>query len=363
MRSCTGCSSMPETAVRSAWLERIWYAGAPGLWLRPLSLLYGAIVALRRGCFARGLFRRAQLDVPVIVVGNISVGGTGKTPLTAWIAARLLTLGARPGIATRGHGRQGREVLRVTAASTAREVGDEPLLLARRTGVPVCVAARRADAARMLRAAGCDIVVCDDGLQHLQLARDLEIAVVDAARGLGNGRLLPEGPLREPASRLASVDLVVLNVAGGEPAGLPATGTAAAALAAAGALSMRLVGDQVLPASGSGAGRSLASFCGQPVHAVAGIGNPSRFFAQLRAAGLAIVEHPWPDHHGFSAADLDFGDAAPVLMTEKDAVKCAGFATSRHWYVPVEAVFDAPDDARLTQSLAALCTRQRATLK
>jgi tetraacyldisaccharide 4'-kinase len=336
---------MPEKKSGSTWLERIWYAGATGAWLLPLSLLYRAIVGLRRAAYATGVLRRVRIDVPVIVVGNLTVGGTGKTPLAVFIVARLVALGARPGIATRGHGRQGRGAVRVGTASTAAEVGDEPLLLARRTGVPVCVAARRADAAWMLREAGCDVIVCDDGLQHLQLARDLEIAVVDGARGFGNGRLLPAGPLREPASRLARADLVVVNVAGGD----------AAAPQGAGALRMRLEGDLALPLSGVGAGRALAGFRGGSVHAVAGIGNPQRFFAQLRAAGLTLIEHAWPDHHAFRAADLDFGDDAPVLMTEKDAVKCSAFAGGRHWYVPVEAVFDAPDDARLTQCLAALC--------
>ena len=337
---------MPEDPSGSTWLDRIWYAGAPGAWLLPLSLLYRAVIGLRRAAYAAGLLKQTRVDVPVIVVGNLTVGGTGKTPLTAWLVARLLALGLRPGIATRGHGRRQGGALRVTPASTAAEVGDEPLLLARRTGVPVCVAARRAEAARQLRDAGCDVVVCDDGLQHLALARDLAIVVVDAARGFGNGRRLPAGPLREPASRLDRADLVVVNVAGGlaMPAGV-----------GEGALRMHLEGELALPVAGKGSPRPLAGFRGQRVHAVAGIGNPQRFFAQLRAAGLDFDARPWPDHHAFQAADITFADAAPVLMTEKDAVKCAAFAGERHWYVPVEATFDAPDEARLMQRLAALC--------
>jgi tetraacyldisaccharide 4'-kinase len=336
---------MPENPSGSTWLDRIWYSGAPGAWLVPFGLLYRAIVALRRAVYATGVLARQRVGVPVVVVGNLTVGGTGKTPLTAWLVAQLVALGRRPGIAARGHGRRGRGALRVTPASTAAEVGDEPLLLARRTGVPVCVAARRVEAAQMLQAAGCDVIVCDDGLQHLALARDLEIAVVDAARGFGNGRLLPAGPLREPRSALGRVDLVVVNVAGGigVPAGVGDQ-----------ALRMRLDGETALPVAGAGAPRPLSSFRGQQVHAVAGIGNPQRFFAQLRAAGLTFDVRPWPDHHAYQAADIDFADSAPVLMTEKDAVKCAAFAGARHWYVPVTAAFDAPDTARLTQRLAAL---------
>lgn len=338
---------MPEVRQAAAWLERVWYGGQGGAWLRPLGLLYRGVVALRAKAYRLGLLRSERVDIPVIVVGNLSVGGTGKTPLTAWLVAKLLAQGRRPGIATRGHGRAARQAegaLQVTTGHGPADVGDEPLLLARRTGVPVCVAARRVEAARALEAVGCDVIVCDDGLQHLALARDLEIAVVDGARGLGNGRLLPAGPLREPPARLASVDFVVLN-----------GGDAAMAAAWPGALHMRLYGDAVLPVRPGAAPRSLADFAGQAVHAVAGIGNPSRFFAQLREAGLAPIEHAFPDHHAFSAADLDFGDAAPVLMTEKDAVKCESFADNRHWYVPVEAGFGADDAARLSASLVSLC--------
>jgi tetraacyldisaccharide 4'-kinase len=195
----------------------------------------------------------------------------------------------------------------------------------------------------VLQAIGCDVIVCDDGLQHLALERDLEIAVVDGARGLGNGRLLPAGPLREPPGRLASVDVVVLN-----------GGSDATAAAWPSALRMGLEGAMALPVQQGSAARSLESFKGQGVHAVSGIGNPGRFFASLHAAGLAVIEHPFPDHHPFVAQDLSFGDDAPVLMTEKDAVKCEAFADPRLWYVPVEAGFAAGDAARLTASLVAL---------
>ncbi len=334
---------MPEHAGAAAWLERVWYGGQGGGWLRPLGWLYRGLMALRAQAYRHHLLRSERVDIPVIVVGNLTVGGTGKTPLTAWLVARLVEQGYKPGIATRGHGRSGQGVLQVSATHLPAEVGDEPVLLARRTGVPVCVAARRLDAARQLQAIGCDVIVCDDGLQHLALGRDLEIAVVDGQRGLGNGRLLPAGPLREPRSRLATVDFVVLN--GGDQA---------AAMTWPGALRMRLEGSVVLPLEPGTAPRSLEAFKGQRVHAVSGIGNPGRFFASLRAAGLDVVEHPFPDHHAFVAADLAFDDAEPVLMTEKDAVKCEAFADPRLWYVPVEAGFAASDAARLTASLVAL---------
>jgi len=337
---------MPEASPVAAWLERVWYGGQGGAWLRPLGLLYRGIVAARSVAYRLGLLRSGRVTVPVIVVGNLSVGGTGKTPLTACLVAQLKALGHHPGIATRGHGRKGaagQGVLRVEATHTAADVGDEPLLLARRTGVPVCVASRRLAAAEALQALGCDVVVCDDGLQHLPLGRDLEIAVIDGARGLGNGRLLPAGPLREPPSRLRHVDLVVVN--GGSDAVLADF---------PGALRMTLSGDIARPVGGEAEARPLASFAGQRVHAVAGIGNPGRFFGQLRGAGLDPLEHALPDHHQFTASDLAFGDERPVLMTEKDAVKCQSFADHRLWYVPVEASFGAQDAARLSASLESL---------
>jgi tetraacyldisaccharide 4'-kinase len=335
---------MPEKASWEARLNRIWYAGSQGYGLRPLGWLFAVIVRLRHLLYDTGVLRGTVLPVPVLVVGNISVGGTGKTPVTIYLAQRLLELGRRPGIATRGHGRSGAAPLLVEAASRAAEVGDEPLLLKRRTGVAVCVASRRVEAARRLIEEGCDVILCDDGLQHLPLCRDIEIAVIDGERGLGNRRLLPAGPLREPPSRLADVDFVVIN----------ATCGTAGAQGLGGALTMRLVGEEAVSLTGFFANRSLAGFLGRPVHAVAAIGNPGRFFSQLRAAGLEVREHAFADHHPFTAADLRFGDDLPVLMTEKDAVKCAPFADQHHWFVPVEAVFDPADAARLMQCLCAL---------
>lgn len=323
------------------WLESAWYdaSGRRGSALRPLGALFGAIVALRRSAFRRGLLRVGRSGLPVIVVGNVTVGGTGKTPFSIWLAGALRERGLQPGLLSRGYGGRARGVHDVRPDDDPAQVGDEPLLLAAAGDWPVVVAADRLAGAERLRARGARLAICDDGLQHYALARDLEVAVVDAARGLGNGRLLPAGPLREPASRLGTVDFVVLNGEGGwKPE---------AAIPASAVLTMRLE---------PGAARSLApgrpaptrpleSFRGSPVHAVAAIGNPARFFRMLRAAGLDAREHAFPDHHAFVAADLDFGDAHPVLMTSKDAVKCRSFADPRLWELPVEARLE-PDAGR-----------------
>lgn len=330
---------------RGQRMNKVWYgSGSAPLWLRVAARLFGAVAVLRGGLYRRGLLHSRKLAVPVVVVGNLTVGGTGKTPLTAALAMLLLRLGRKPGIATRGHGRRSKSLRMVRSDSTWEQVGDEPVLLHRRTGVPVCVATRRSEAAHALMAQGCDVILCDDGLQHMALARDLEIAVVDGARGFGNGRLLPAGPLREPVERLAGIKLLVIN---GEPC-------AQLAPLVARALKMSLRGEHVRPVSGSGPALPLTQFAGQTVHALAGIGNPERFFAQLRGAGLQVIEHHFPDHHAFTAADLRMNDALPLLMTEKDAVKCASFAATNHWYVPVEACFDADDEQRLMKALSAL---------
>jgi tetraacyldisaccharide 4'-kinase len=212
-------------------------------------------------------------------------------------------------------------------------VGDEPLILARRSGCDTVVAADRLAGARLLVGRGAQVIVADDGLQHLRLARECEIVVVDGARGFGNERLLPVGPLREPLTALARADLVVVNGAR-EHASLGRLHQP---------LAMTLRATGAVHVDGGGGPRALAEFAATPVHAVAGIGNPGRFFRELRAHGLEVREHPFADHHAFSAADLNFGDELPVLMTEKDAVKCAAFATSRMWYVPVTAEFSATD--------------------
>ena len=306
---------------------RHWYdTDAPvPLPARAIEPVYAALAGLRRTLYARRWLRGAHPGVPVVVVGNVTAGGTGKTPLTVAIVQRLQDAGWTPGIASRGYGRSGRDALWVDASTTAEQAGDEPLLIARRTGARVRVDRRRADAARALANAGCDIVVCDDGLQHYRLARDLEIEVVDGRRRYGNGRLLPAGPLREPAERAQACDFRVVNLADGS-----------AGEAGFGEWPMRLVVGDAQPLRGRRA-RPLASFAGQRVHAVAGIGDPARFFHMLKARGIAVVPHAFCDHHAYRSEDLAFTSPLPVLMTEKDAVKCAAFAPEDSYAVPIRA--------------------------
>ena len=326
---------MPDRGLRG-WLERAWYSAHAPWTLRPLAGLYRLVVAVRRACYAAGLFRSGHPGVPVVVIGNISVGGAGKTPLTLWLARRLGAQGLSVGIATRGYGGATRLARVVAPDADPLEFGDEPVLLARRSGGLVCVARRRLDAARKLAASGCQLILCDDGLQHLALRRDFEIAVVDATRGVGNGWMLPAGPLREPVRRLQEVGLVVLNGSESPDLGVPAA---------------RIVHMGLQP----GAARSLTSdaqarlgeFRGRPVHAFAAIGNPGRFFAMLRANGIQVTEHAFADHHPFESRDFATGDDNPILMTEKDAVKCARFADLRMWYVPVTALLPEEDAERL----------------
>jgi len=299
-----------------------WYGDASVPWIaRGLSLLYAGVTSLHRALYARGWRRRQHPCVPVVVVGNLTAGGTGKTPLTIALVERLRAAGWNPGVASRGYGRDDAGKAAWVERDTAvTQAGDEPLLIARRTGARVRVDRDRAAAARALAGAGCDIVVCDDGLQHYRLARDIEIEVIDGRRRYGNGRLLPAGPLRELPARAALCDFRVVN---GGSSGF-------------GEWSMKLIADQALPLAG-GRPRLLASFAGQRVHAVAGIGDPERFFSMLRELGIAVVPHAFADHHRYSASDFEFGSRLPVLMTEKDAVKCAAFVADSYFSVPVRA--------------------------
>ena len=314
-----------------SWLNDIWYErAAPPWWLLPLSLIYGAVVVSRRHFYA--MRKPARVSLPVVVVGNLSVGGTGKTPLVCWLVARLADLGFKPGIVTRGYGGSSGNVRLVVSSDDPGVVGDESILLARRTGMPVAIGRDRPAASQLLVNAGRDVIVSDDGLQHYALARDCEIVVIDGDRLFGNGRLLPAGPLRETRTRLAAADAVVVN--GGRAL-------------LGGALSMRLEAKRALSLIG-GAARRLDEFAGHSVHAVAGIGNPQRFFNMLRARGIEVTGHPLPDHARLQASDISFADGRPVLMTEKDAVKCELIAGPQHWYVPVTASFTgAESDALL----------------
>jgi len=330
-------------ATVERWINRIWYGnGSSGGWLLPLSWLFGLLAGARRLAFRVGLIKVQHLPVPVIVVGNITAGGTGKTPLTIWLVRELAARGVRVGVVLRGFGSASARPRTVSSASTPLEVGDEALLIHERARCPVAVGRDRVAAARLLVAQGVQLIIADDGLQHLRLARDLEIAVIDGARGFGNGHLLPAGPLRERPARLARVGAVVINGAG--------------AASWPGALRMSLRGTTLRavrePAGGTGAGeRPLASFAGQKVHALAGIGNPGRFFALLRDAGIEVMAHHFGDHHAFQHQDLRFGDALPVLMTEKDAVKCRSIAGAHCWYLPVAADFSDTDARSLLRRI------------
>jgi len=316
-----------------------------------LAALYTRLSALRHWLYQRGWKRRIKVSVPVIVVGNLIAGGSGKTPLVIALVERLSAAGFTPGVASRGYGRDLPRSARWVDADTAPKLGgDEPVLIARRTGVKVRVDADRAAAAKALIAAGCDLIICDDGLQHYRLHRDLEIEVIDGQRGYGNGHLLPAGPLREPATRGERCDFRVVNSpspqkenAGRRPAPirpLPLTGEGWGE-EGSGALSfphwpMHLEHAHAEPLTG-GRPIPLSQFQGLRIHALAGIGHPERFFSMLRAQGLAIVPHAFPDHHHYQPDDLHFSSALPILMTEKDAVKCAGFADEHMYHLPISA--------------------------
>jgi len=296
------------------WTRR----GAVAWLLWPVSLLFGFAVLLRKILYKTGILGSRHPGIPVIVVGNVTVGGTGKTPLVIWIAEFLAKNGWTPGVISRGYGGTVTEPRAATIAGDPAEVGDEPILISRRGGCPVWVGPDRVQVAAVLRREEpkVDVLVSDDGLQHYRLRRDLEIAVIDA-RGLGNGFLLPAGPLREPRWRLRTVDRVVEN-----------------------GKSMHLEGDTVHRMSDARDRQPLKAFTGQKVHAVAGIGDPNRFFLHLAKAGVKIMPHPFPDHHPFKPADLEFGDDAPVLMTEKDAVKLRSAPRANWWVLPVAAKLD-----------------------
>ena len=329
--------------MNTEWLLSLWYEQPPGIsWLLPFSWLYGAAMSARRAAYSRGWMRSHAVGAPVIVIGNLTVGGTGKTPLTIWLANQLKQRGMEVGLVSRGYGRQKGGLRVVEAGSPWQEVGDEPLILRRRTGCATLVASDRVAAAELLVRRGAQVILADDGLQHLRMSRDVELVVIDGTRGFGNGRLLPAGPLREGIGRARQADAVVVNGAGegGALRGVPPQLESVA-------LRMRLAASDARRLADAREATPLAAFRGRPVHAVAGIGNPQRFFNDLRGLGLEVIEHAFADHHALSAAELDFGDAVPVLMTEKDAVKCGGIAGPRLWYVPVEATFSEEDSRRL----------------
>lgn len=322
----SGINFLQEDRGSTLW-ERVWY-GHHFLThlMAPLSHLFAMLVFVRRLVYRYGFIKTHKLNVPVVVIGNLTVGGTGKTPLVIWMANHLKQLGYRPGIISRGYkGKSDQWPLLVTAETDPDQCGDEAVLIASKTTCPMMVGPDRAASAGLLISnCGCNIVISDDGLQHYALERDLEIIVTDGARGFGNGLMLPAGPMREPRSRLKSADFIVTN--GAE---LP------------GAYSMNVKGDTLVELPNPQSRRPLNDLAGQHVHAVAAIGNPQRFFNLLRGKGILIHEHAFSDHHNFSYKELLFKEKLPILMTEKDAVKCKRFAKKfapgQFWYLPVSA--------------------------
>lgn len=307
-------------------LDYYWYNKSfITLVLLPVSWFFCAVAIVRRALYRFGILKVHHLPVPVIIVGNISVGGTGKTPMVTWLIDVLRSNGYTPGIVSRGYGGQATHwPQQVRIDSDPRMVGDEAVLLSRRCECPMAVGPKRVEAAEALLAhTDCDIIVADDGLQHYALGRDMEIAVVDGVRRFGNQHCLPAGPLREPLSRLASVDAVVTN-------GVPGVREYRMDLVPGTLWNLKLTAKRA----------TLESFTGKTVHAIAGIGNPDRFFRQLEAQGIIVIEHAFVDHHPFVQADIIFDDELPVLMTEKDAVKCQEFSNAQHWCVPVDAKLD-----------------------
>jgi len=316
------------------WLHRVWYEGAATYrLLLPFTGLYWLLVTTRRCLYEFGVLGSRRAVAPVIVVGNITTGGTGKTPVTLWLVQELVSRGFSPGIVSRGYGgSKSSTSMRVDAASDPATVGDEPVLLARRSGCPVVVDADRFRAAEMLVADGADVIIADDGLQHYRLARTYEICVIDGARGLGNRYLLPAGPLRETVSRLNEVDQVLLNGA------LRESGEQLSVVEQ-NAIEFELIASEVCRLNGS-LTRQIERFAGKIVHGVAAIGNPSRFFDLLRTHGMQVIEHAFPDHAAISRRELDFGDDFDILMTEKDAVKLGTGVADKLWTVPVELRMD-----------------------
>lgn len=293
------------------------------LW--PLSFIYRIFIFLRRKFYQFHFLKINYLSIPVIVVGNITIGGTGKTPVVIALAVFLKEKGWRPGIISRGYGGNTKHFpCLVHQNSNAREVGDEPILIARHTVCPTMIDPDRCRGAKsLLKRSNCNIVISDDGLQHLSLGRDIEIVVVDGERRFGNNFCLPAGPLREPVSRLNSVDFVISKE-------IPQTNE----------FKLCLIPDYFYQLIQTKNKQSKEFFLGKKVHAVAGIGNPDQFFKTLRKLGLNIIEHPFPDHYLFKPRDFNYGDDAIVIMTEKDAVKCVGFVDARLWCLRTKTALD-----------------------
>jgi tetraacyldisaccharide 4'-kinase len=330
-----------QTSLRK-FIESCWYGGSAGAYLLlPFAWLYGLITSIRRGLYKSGLMPSPKLPVPVVIVGNITVGGTGKSPVVAWLAQQLKSSGYNPAIVSRGYGgSHSGGPLFVDSSSNAEIVGDEPLMLAQITGCPVCVCADRVAAVNAVAKQGVNVVIADDGLQHYRLQRSVELVVVDGQRGFGNGKLLPAGPLRENLQRIDTADALLVN--GGS--------------AAIHGIDFRLVAGDLISMDGSEA-RALQEFAGQRVWGVAGIGNPERFYSMLSAAGLKVDPVPVEDHGKYPLESLLSIRNQPILMTQKDAVKYNASAPQNSWYLPVEVEFAETDATNLLQLICARLTK------
>lgn len=336
------------------FIARAWYQKKRWLWLLyPLTLLFNCVANLRKNQYLTGKKTVWRAPVPVVIVGNISIGGSGKTPLAIALVEQLQRIGYKPGIVSRGYGATTKNFpYAVSVADDPLKVGDEPLLLAQRAGCPVVIDPDRVAAAKfLLQRFDCDLLISDDGMQHYALGRDIEIAVVDATRGFGNRLCLPAGPLREPVGRLDQVDFIVYN---GGVTEVPVTNQNKT-------FSMHLRPDRLVSLKDREAIESDQWPGPRKVHAVAGIGNPQRFFTTLRELGFEVTEHAFPDHHHFSASDfIEFAEA-PIVMTEKDAVKCKGSWFSHAWFLEVSAQLDEPFLNQLRTRLDSVIDKNQST--
>jgi len=323
-------------------LDTYWYnSNLVALLLRPLSWFYCLLVYIRKKLYELNLKKSFSVDKPLIVVGNIAIGGSGKTPLLIALCNFLQSKGYEPGVVSRGYGGSVTGVKQVSKNDAASLVGDEPLMIHQKTNVPVVVGADRVAAVEYLLSHNkCDVVLSDDGLQHYRMARALEICVVDSIRGHGNGYCLPAGPLREPLSRLKDIDIVVYSAVNSDVAASDVDSYSLEFVAL-----NRLNSDQQ---------SAVSSLIGKTAHAVAGIGHPARFFQQLRDNGLTIVEHAFPDHHTYQESDFSGWNKECIIMTEKDAVKCGGFSLADAWFVNVQAKFSTSLELKLVDKLLPL---------
>ncbi|WP_348981400.1 tetraacyldisaccharide 4'-kinase [Thalassotalea sp. Y01] len=328
-------------------IEQAWYQNHPIRWLLlPLNVLFWALSALRRSLYRYHILKQPKLDVPVVIVGNIGVGGNGKTPLVVFLVEQLQQRGVKVGVISRGYGGEKRQTpLLVTDDVTAEQAGDEPVLIYQRTKAPVAISPDRIANVELLMQQGCNMIISDDGLQHYRLKRDVELVVVDGKRRFGNGWLLPAGPLREGVWRLNYVDQVIVN--GG--------------LANVDEMAMNLTADSVVNVK-SGKRLPLAQFmtdvvANNPVNALAGIGDPERFFNTLRSLGFSLANHVgFVDHHKFNDNDFaQFSEKQALIMTEKDAVKCAHLVNDNSWYLPVDASFNEQKGSQLIELIMTRC--------